>query len=192
MKRKIPLTKYIEVPDAAHIVYFFEDENDYIENVLAYICRGIEKGDHLLIIENNVIYEQIEKKATEMFSEEQLTYIHYIDNHSFYSYHQDYHIHSIVEHFHNTLEPFLTSNVTVRTWAHVEWEAKEDIERQLDEFEQLADCSVNEMGLVSVCAYPASAVSASLQTAMMRSHEYLMTDKELVRSSLYKKPSLRK
>ncbi|WP_227938158.1 MEDS domain-containing protein [Alkalihalobacillus deserti] len=117
--------------------------------------------------------------------------MHHFDNHLFYRYYSDFHIHSIIENFSEILEPFLSENINIRTWAHVEWKKQDDISSKLEEFENLADCSVNEMGLMSVCAYDSSDVSASLQTTMMRSHEYLMTDREFVRSSLYRNPRLR-
>lgn len=43
------------------------------------------------------------------------------------------------------------------------------------------------MKLVSVCAYNGNEISASLLNVMLRNHEYMMTDKELVSSSLYTK-----
>lgn len=116
--------------------------------------------------------------------------IHHIDNYLFYRCYGDFHIHNIVEHFSEILDPFSDENINIRTWAHVEWKEQDDISRKLEEFEDLADSSINEIGLVSVCAYNVGDVSASLQTTMMRNHEYLMTDKEFVRSSLYGKSGI--
>ncbi|WP_372447616.1 hypothetical protein [Neobacillus rhizophilus] len=76
--------------------------------------------------------------------------------------------------------------MSVRTWANVQWRNQENIEAELAAHEKLADCNVNEMGIMSVCAYSSSSISASLETRMMQSHEFLMTDIELVPSPLYK------
>lgn len=56
----------------------------------------------------------------------------------------------------------------------------------LEKYEVIADSNVYGMGLLSVCAYDAKSVPASLLMKLMRSHEYLMTDNELIRSNLYK------
>lgn len=187
MTKMIELTKYQHVSSAAHILYIFEDIHYYLENMMAYIKAGIERNHHLFLIENSTIFSEAEQRIKESFSSEEQERIHHVDNYLFYRCYGDFHIQSIVEHFGEILDPFLKSNITIRTWAHVEWKEQDDISRKLEEFETLADCSVNEMGLMSVCAYAAADISASFQTTMMRSHEYLMTDTEFVRSSLYRK-----
>ncbi|MBM7655279.1 hypothetical protein JOC76_004789 [Neobacillus cucumis] len=187
MTKMFQLSNDLEVSNSAHILYFFEDHNSYLNNMIAYIKAGIERNHHLLIIENKYLYNEAEKKINQLFSKEAQKFIHYIDNYLFYRCYGDFHIHSIVEHFGEILTPFFNEKMNIRTWAHVEWKEQDDISSKLEEFEHLADCSVNESGLMSVCAYSASDVSASLQTGMMKSHEYLMTDQEFVRSSLYRK-----
>ena len=180
------LTEYLQVSNASHILYFFEERDIYLNNLMAYIQAGIERGHHLLIVENTSIFKEAEKRINSLFSSQQQQFIHYLDNHLFYRYYEDFHIHSIVEHFKEILTPFLNEKPNIRTWAHVEWRESTDIIGKLEEFEKIADCSVNDIGIMSVCAYDSSDISASLLTAMMRTHKYLMTDKEFVRSSLYK------
>lgn len=187
MTKLMQLTEYLQVPNTAHILYFFEDSNSYLNNMIAYIKAGIEQGHHLLIIENTNIFNIAQQRINTLFSSQQQTCIHHMDNYLFYLYYRDFHVHSIVEHFDRILTPFLNEKINIRTWAHVEWKESDDIARQLEQFEKLADCSVNDMGLMSVCAYAASDISASLLTTMMRSHEYIMTDSEFVRSSLYRR-----
>ena len=182
----IDLTKYLKVNNAAHILYFFEDENSYLNNMIAYIKAGLERNHHLLLIENNSLLNDVQKRINKLLTIEDQKYIHYIDNHYFYCCYGDFHIHSIIEHFSEILTPFINKKINIRTWAHVEWKEQDDIKSKIEEFENVADYRVNDIGLMSVCAYGASDVSASLQTTMMRSHEYLMTDKEFVRSSLYR------
>lgn len=187
MSKIVPLTKYMHLPTEAHILYFFENKTNYIENMMAYIKAGLDRGHHLLIIENPTIYSEVNPWILKLFTDEQRKCIHHMDNHTFYDYYGDFHIHSILKNFDEVLEPFFNHNISIRTWAHVEWKKQDNISAKLEEFENLADCSVNNHGLMSVCAYDASDVTASLQTTMMRSHEYLMTDTELVQSTLYRK-----
>ena len=154
---------------------------------MAYIKAGIERNHHLIIIENFNLYSEAKERIDKLFSIEEKKSIHHIDNYTFYGCYDDFHIHSVVEHFGEVLAPFFDKKINIRTWAHVEWKEQERIFSKIAEFEHLADFSVNEMRLMSICAYTASDVTASLQTKMMRSHEYLMTDTELVRSTLYRK-----
>ncbi|SET19186.1 MEDS: MEthanogen/methylotroph, DcmR Sensory domain [Oceanobacillus limi] len=187
----VPLTEQLEITSASHILYIYENTDYYIENMLAYIKAGIAQEDHIVIIENPTIFKKIVYRLNGLFSRQQRELIHYIDNYSFYQCYGNFHTLSILNHFNELVDPFLNNN-TVRTWGHVEWKKQENIFNKLEKYERLVDYDVNEMGLMSVCAYDASSVSAALQTSMMRSHEYLMTDKELVRSSLYGYVSLSK
>lgn len=185
MKVKIQLSKNIQVYSSAHILYLYENIDCYLENIIAYISAGIDRNHHLLIIENTTIYNEVEKRINKLFSNEEKKRIHHIDNYAFYRCYGDFHIHRIVEHFGELLAPYFNKKINIRTWANVEWKDQNDISKKIEEFENIADCSVGEMGLMSVCAYNSSKVNAYLQNAMMRSHEYLMTDKEFVKSSLY-------
>jgi ubiquitin C-terminal hydrolase len=189
MKNRLQLTEYLQVSNAAHILYLFEDRNSYLENLIAYLDSGIEHGHHLLIIEKTTIFQEAAQRIDDLFSSEQKKRIHYLDNYLFYRHYGDFDTNKIVEHFREMFKHFLNQRKTIRTWAHVEWNILDDINRQLAEFEETANCCVDDLGIMSVCAYNSSDLSASLQTRLMRSHEYLMTDSEFVRSHLYKKNS---
>lgn len=186
MTKKLGLTPHFQIESLDHILYIFENQNLYIQNLIAYIKTGIEKRHHLLIIENEKIYYEVKGIINTLFSSEEKDFIHYVDNVTFYGCYGDFHMHNIVEHFSDILDPFIKNNITIRTWAHVEWKEQDAISTKLEEFEQLADNAVNEIGIMSVCAYSGLELPASLQTTLMRSHKYLMTDQELFHSTLYK------
>lgn len=187
MTKFIPLTNYLKLSSPAHILYFYEDMNGYMKNMLAYIKAGIERDHHILLIEKTDIYNRLDLEIKKLFSDEEKKCIHYIDNYTFYRCYGDFHIKSIVKHFGEILTPFFEKEINVRTWANVVWNKEEDMSTTLKTYEQVADSSINAMGLMSVCAYAGSELSASLQNSLMRTHEYLMTDEEFVRSSLYEK-----
>lgn len=186
MKEKtIPLTNNFQVENTAHILYFFNDLESYIANAIAYILAGLEYGHHILLVENNSICAVIDRKLDEIVTPEVKELVHYIDNYDFYGIKGDFHHVTIVDYFGKILQPFLKNEVSIRTWAHVEWEDQSEIVKKIEEFEYIADRSVVGMKLMSVCAYDALTSPASLQTILMRSHAYYMTDHELMKSPLY-------
>jgi len=186
MKEKIvQLTQMIEMNNHGHILYIYDSIDNYIENASYYIFTGIEQGQHVLCIENREIYQRLLLNLQEILSYEQLTHIHYLDNSEFYRLYGDFQCDLIVEHFSNVIDQFKNKNLTVRTWANVEFKAQENILSELKEFEKRADYSVRCANLISVCAYDGNKISASLQNHMLRNHEYFMTDEELGKSSLY-------
>ncbi|MFE1629589.1 ATP-binding protein [Brevibacillus reuszeri] len=175
---------------SGHILYFYEDPESYVENAVSFVLTGIEKGHHLLVIDNTQRLEQIYQKLVKVMTRESMNDIHFYDSHEFYAIHDDFHWDTILSHFSEILSPYLTKNLTVRTWAHVEWREQGEILSKMEHFETMADHSVNCHGVLSVCAYNSNRVPASFLNKMLRSHEYYMTDEELQKSTLYRKRPL--
>ena len=180
----IQLTQYLQISNAAHILYVYETKNKYLNNLMAYIKTGVSRGHHVIIIDNLNLYEQAEERIKELFSMAEQKLIYYLDNKSYY---EDFNADRILKHFAEILEPFLNEKMIVRTWAHVQFKKADDIYVKIREFEHLADKSVRKFKKVmSVCAYNGSEIPASLHINLMKSHEYLMTDNQLTRSLLYR------
>lgn len=102
--------------------------------------------------------------------------IQYVDNYSFYRIYGNFDVQNILLHFSELIEPYFRKQINVRTWAHVEWSDEHDFFNKIEEHENSADCLINKMGLISVCAYNSSKINAKIQTEMMKNHEYLMTN----------------
>lgn len=181
----IPLNPITQISNGGHILYMYDELECYIDNALTYIITGINHGHQIMFIENKSIYPGLLQKLKEMLTPEQLKNIHYIDNFEHYQMKGDFHCDSILNQFETRVKPLLDQQISIRTWAHVEWIEQSDIYSKIEEFEIKANCSVNAAGLMSVCAYDAKQVSASLQNTLLRSHDYWMTDQELVTSNLY-------
>ncbi|WP_025695271.1 ATP-binding protein [Paenibacillus durus] len=184
----VPLNLINEIAKVGHILYTYDDCDSYIDNALSYVTTGIHQGYQILFIDNEVKYRRLLGRLEEALSAEQLEDVHYIDNFEFYRQYGDFHCDSIIHHFERILRPFLDRQIPVRTWAHVQWNEKErdNIHITLEEFERKADGPVIGNGLMSVCAYNAREISASLQNVLLETHEYLMTDREFIASPLYK------
>lgn len=169
----------------SHILYLYEDLRHYVESVASYAMTCLNQGHQILIIENERCKKAIQRKLAENLIDENLEHVHFVDNFDFYQRHGEFQGCVTRTHFEAVMQPFLENHISIRTWAHVQWKPQAHIHAKLEEFEVMADCSVKEQNLISVCAYDAKRISASLQTALMRSHEYLMTDREFIVSGLY-------
>lgn len=180
----LQLTKELQLSSGGHIFYYFHDEQKYIENTVSYIHAGIEQGDCVLIIENERIFPSVYKKMQSLLTEEQLTMIHYINNFDFYCLNGDFHSETILEYFSSILDPYLTKNISIRTWAHVEWGNIGEITDVIGEFENQANKAVSSLEQISVCAYDADRVPESLKESLLRSHEFLMTDEEITKQTI--------
>lgn len=180
------LTELLETSNGGHVLYVYDELECYVNKAVAFIVSGIHQGHHIIIIDSQSRYQQIQKKLKDHSDDELLDWIHYVDNYEFYRPYDDFHGHPMIEHFSAILEPLRKQEIPLRTWAHVEWKAQPDIFNKINAFECEADHSVNAMKLFSVCAYDGQHIPASLQNMLLRSHDYHMTDFEFGASSLYK------
>ncbi|WP_078551456.1 MEDS domain-containing protein [Alkalihalobacterium alkalicellulosilyticum] len=186
MKSKtISLTKNIQINDGSHILYFYQDEEKYIDNVVSFIMLANTMNQRVVYIDNLTHYQSVLNKLKDLLHEEQInSIVQYVNNYDFYEMYGHFHFERILHNFKKTLQPYVDENLSVRIWGFVDWVEKPCSE-ELNNYEQHADISVNEIGYMTVCCYDGNKVSSVTQTEMLRSHEYFMTDKELVKSPLY-------
>lgn len=190
MRKTIQLTDQFHVESPSHILYFYEEEQQYIQNLLAYVYEGVKRGDDLLVIENFRITDKVKRILKMKLTPKEHKCIRFVNNQTFYGSGKSHHINDILSSFEEQLESFHNAERNIRTWGHVEWRTNEGLKDDIIQFEKKADCTVRKAGIVSVCAYAAREISASLQNMMMYTHEYIMTDKELAKSSFYRSTSV--
>lgn len=166
----------LQTSKGAHIFYYVEKLERYIDNAVSYIVSGIEDGDHILFVESERLYPKIIKRVEEQVSGEQLKNIHYVNNFTFYWRNGNFHPPTILAYFTGLISPFMEGELRFRTWGHIEWRDEEEIIKDIREYE----CAVNEFlsqtKAISVCAYDASRVSGPLKEVLLNCHGFLMTD----------------
>lgn len=160
----------------ANIFYSFEDEEKYVDNLLVYATEAIGLGNHIMIIENDRIMPELQKRIKAEFNEEQQEMIHTINNYEFYCYRGNFHKETILSYLENMIAPFLQNNIPIQTWAHVEWRDQKDIFQNLGEFEKEADIMLQATNLITICGYDSKRVPESLKGILMDCHDYYMTD----------------
>ncbi|MBX6352995.1 MAG: ATP-binding protein [Thermoflavifilum sp.] len=70
-------------------------------------------------------------------------------------------------------------------WGLVCASATPEIALALTDYEAACDVTISPLGYLTVCAYPADRIPASLAIDLMRSHAYLLTDREFTASPTY-------
>ncbi|WP_134682728.1 MEDS domain-containing protein [Brevibacillus migulae] len=182
MNTLVPLTSFLHVNQGSHILYFYHSIEGYIENAISYITSGLELGHHINFIDSRERWQLV----TDRLGSVDHSRIHYIDNYEFYEMYQDFHFNRILLNFHKVIDPFLQQELTVRIWGHVDWMEQEDIMSKLHKYECSCDITISDVGYTTVCAYNSNSVPATILIEMSKCHEYVMTDDQLVQSSLYK------
>ncbi|HZG71418.1 MAG TPA: MEDS domain-containing protein [Chondromyces sp.] len=184
MDEIMELEKNNKVP---HVFYCFDEVKSYVDNAISYIASGVKQGNHILFIENDKIYPKIDKKLKTFLTEEQLNQVHRIDNFDYYLSEGSFHPSTILDYFSKTIEPYWKNRLTVRIWGHVEWGDQREITGKLEEYERGIDKLVTEIKYTTVCAYDGDRLPNSLRTTLLKCHEFVMTDTQLLPSKLYKR-----
>ncbi|MBU9720797.1 MULTISPECIES: MEDS domain-containing protein [Bacillaceae] len=183
----IPLTKKVNVKEGSHILYFFEKQEKYIDNAVSFILTAKTLGQKVILIESAENYKAIlERLHLEMSPAELRENLFYISNYDFYEMYGDFRFNNVLTRFKNTVQPFYDKGVPVRIWGYVDWSEQHDIKEKLNTYESQCDLTVSDIGYMTVCTYNGKKVPSYILAEMLKTHEYFMTDDDLVQSSLYK------
>ncbi|GAA4713802.1 MEDS domain-containing protein [Brevibacillus fulvus] len=185
----IPLTSKINITTGSHILYFYNDLQGYVENASSFILSGIQMGQHVIFIDSPERYQLILDQLGESLGPHQ-DKLQYIDHYHFYEMYGDFHFERVLLNLNNAINPYISEAIPIRLWGHVDWVDQPGILKKLHSYESQCDITISDLGFLTVCAYDGTSVPAAIQIEMMRSHEYLMTDHELVLSNLYPKNKL--
>lgn len=181
----VDLKNELPLDNGGHILYVFNDATSYLENLTAYIKDGIELGHYVVVIDEQAVYEEVVRRFLGHLTDAELQHIYFEDKGEFYAIHADFQAERIVGHFDELTKTLPQEDLLIRTWARVAWKEDEEIYDKLVDFENTANRKVQGFGTISVCAYDASQVSGDFLVKLLKNHDYLMTDGELVRSPLY-------
>lgn len=183
----IPLTGNVKVNNGSHILYFYQSEELYLENLVSFVQSAQTVSQHVIIIEAPEVYlAMVEKlKLEDQYLDELNHTIHYINNYDFYQMYGDFNFERALTNFKNTVQPFVDDHLSVRVWGKVAWANLSSLESKTIKYESVADLTVSEIGYMTVCTYNANEVPASYQIKLMKSHPYLMTDTDFVKSPFY-------
>lgn len=161
-----------------HGIYFFQDQDRYISNVVDFVVSGLERHEYSIIVENDRIIPLIQKRLTDLLDESSLEKVKYINNYDFYYAQGDFSINSIFDFLPNLIEGYSENDPVIRSWAHVEWRDEPNVSKKLMGSEIEADVIVNETNLLSVCAYDSERVSEELKQSLLTCHNLLINDKD--------------
>ena len=160
-----------------HGIYFFQNQDQYISNVVDFVISGLEQDEYSIIVENDRNIPLIQKRLSALFDESRLEKVKFINNYDFYYAQGDFRINSIFDFLPNLIDGYSELNVVFRSWAHVEWRDALEISKKLTASEKEADVIVTETKLLSICAYDSDRVSEEFMEGLLTCHNFIISDK---------------
>ncbi|WP_085505167.1 helix-turn-helix domain-containing protein [Thalassobacillus devorans] len=149
------------------ILYLYDKNIYYIENVITFIATGMERGSTCIIIDDTSNLTLIDRKLKETIStpkREKMILLLPIKK---------------LSNGMSTIQKLLETSPSVRLW----WGGKRKGPPR-DITSRLYD-KKNKASVLFLCSYNASAISAASYIQLMRIYRFLMTDHELIESPFY-------
>lgn len=168
-----------------HVLYSFNEIENYMKQVLNYIEVGIEAGDYVILIENDRLYPMIHKELSIRLTEDQMGFIHFVNSFDFYCSSGSYHPPAIADYFNKMVQPYVENKVSFRSWAHVEWATMEEPLHLIEDFEKIVDGAVNEYAFPLICAYEGKKMPDYLKKILMETHPYVLMEDDFIVSEQY-------
>jgi len=188
---KSKMNQLFEDQKNVHVLYSYNEMENYIKQVLSYIQDGIMAGDYVILVENDRIYPIIHKELSTRLTKEQMKLLHFVNNFDFYCSSGSYHPPAIEEYFNKTVQPYVENKISFRSWAHVEWATLEEPLHIIEEFERTVDKAVNLLSFPLICAYKGERMPDYLKTILLETHPYVLKDDDIIICEQYLPSSLK-
>ncbi|MGJ3195222.1 MEDS domain-containing protein [Peribacillus frigoritolerans] len=188
---KSKMNQLFEDQKNVHVLYSYNEMENYIKQVLSYIQDGIMAGDYVILVENDRIYPIIQKELSTRLTKDQMKLLHFVNNFDFYCSSGSYHPPAIEEYFNKTVQPYVENKISFRSWAHVEWATLEEPLHIIEEFERTVDKAVNLLSFPLICAYKGERMPDYLKTILLETHPYVLQDDDIIVCEQYLASSLK-
>ncbi|USK64573.1 MEDS domain-containing protein [Peribacillus frigoritolerans] len=188
---KSKMNQLFEDQKNIHVLYSYNEMENYIKQVLSYIQDGIMAGDYVILVENDRIYPIIHKELSTRLTKDQMELLHFVNNFDFYCSSGSYHPPAIEEYFNKTVQPYVENKISFRSWAHVEWATLEEPLHIIEEFERTVDKAVNLLSFPLICAYKGERMPDNLKTILLETHPYVLKDGDIIICEQYLPSSLK-
>jgi hypothetical protein len=188
---KSKMNQLFEDQKNVHVLYSYNEMENYIKQVLSYIQDGIMAGDYVILVENDRIYPIIQKELSTRLTKDQMKLLHFVNNFDFYCSSGSYHPPAIEEYFNKTVQPYVENKISFRSWAHVEWATLEEPLHIIEEFERTVDKAVNLLSFPLICAYKGERMPDYLKTILLETHPYVLKDDDIIICEQYLSSSLK-
>ncbi len=174
-----------------HVFYAFYEREKYINNLLGFITEGLTKRQQVIIVDKIDIYEEvIEKLTTNGYKKDDIELIVFVENDTFYLTNASFDVDRSIQMLKDTVSLYLEKGLFLRIWGQVSLQMDEPAVSKLRLYESRCDEVVAESKTIIVCTYNGLIVPAYIQNEMLKTHEYFMTDDQIVLSPFYRKENL--
>ncbi|ERN53615.1 ATP-binding protein [Alkalihalophilus marmarensis] len=173
-----------------HVYYTFSEREKYIKNALDFLSYALDRRYKVLFVEEESFYEEIISHLRMMYPNDVLEKILHQESKQFYLSSHLFNAEQNSTRLLTLISPLLEEGHRIMIWGQVLLPSQNSILSQLRTYEIQCDQFIAEHELTTVCAYNGFITPAYIQTELLKTHKYFMTDDEITISGLYQRDYL--
>ncbi|CAG7650170.1 ATP-binding protein [Paenibacillus allorhizosphaerae] len=182
--KTVQLSHKVNVENGARILYSYDSVEGYLRNAMSFIQSAVDFGQHVIFIDSMERFESIAARLKSDRPRNDFTYVHFVDNGDFFRRHDDFQFEKVLTDVKRIIEPSKwKEELSVRIWGHADW-TLEQVKAAPNAAKRVI--VTDEFGYFTVCCYDGNAIPASAQNEKLKTHEYLMTDQNMIHSNMYR------
>lgn len=181
------LSKLLDRPRDGHVLYLYEDPDIYVKNLASFILAGIDSTARVVVIESQDVANAARQLLRFRVSRTELSKVLWLNAHEIFESGFGPGVQNVSERVVSMITPYVKMHQDIRMWSHLQqcealW--VDGRPNDLEECDKLLDGQLHQSYFMRVCAYNSNIVPSAFQMSMMRKHNYLMSDSEIVYSPL--------
>jgi signal transduction histidine kinase/CheY-like chemotaxis protein len=172
------------VEKSAHILYMFNDQKMYLENLYQFISQGIQQQEKILLIDEKSVYKYLsDLLASNGYSKDEINLINFMLVDDFYLSSKGFDAKGSFKQLEEILRINFEKGIRTRTWGKI---LPDDSSiSEIRKYESYVDRLLQGSETISVCAYNALITPAFFQNELLKIHEYVMIDEAIEDSPFY-------
>jgi MEDS: MEthanogen/methylotroph, DcmR Sensory domain len=179
----VDLTEEINNYDSknVHILLVFNEVKQYVQMAANYLSDELNKGSHVLLVENDRIYPMILKRLEDNVCDQKLLNLKRENTFDFYYEQESFDPDSIYNHFQESVSPFIEKGNRIVTWGHVEW-GKDLDSNKLICYERKLENFLQNMSVLSICAYDKDRLNTDTLESLVSVHDMYINENEIIKT----------
>ncbi|MBD7964782.1 MEDS domain-containing protein [Fictibacillus norfolkensis] len=165
---------------SVHILFVFNEVDQYVQNAANYLSDELNKGSHVLLVENDRIFPMLLDKLKETVCDQMLLNLKRENTFDFYYEQESFDPDSIFNHFKEAVSPFEEQGKRIVTWGHVEW-GKDLDSNKLICYERKLEKLLKKMSVISVCAFDEDRLSIETKESLVTVHDIYINGNKIVK-----------
>ncbi|MEC2072677.1 ATP-binding protein [Alkalihalophilus marmarensis] len=172
--------------DSIQAYYTYTEREKYLNHAFQFVSFALKHNYKVICIEDDSLYQELLSRLSLVYSDDLLKYITFYDSSEFYLASNVFKGEDQSSKLLNVMKPIINNGDRLMMWGHIKFANEKVILQQLKKFKVYCDPYITDHNISTVCAMNGFNTPAYIQTELLKTHKYFMTDDEITKSGIFK------